>query len=60
MILIGEEVRLAAEEGAAPVCRLRDLEWPTTQCESPSVSIDKNDLVEIVLRRAPPASQKEC
>ena len=48
MILIGEEVRLPAEEGAAPVCRLRDLEWPTTQCEIPSVSIDKNDLVEIV------------
>ena len=48
MILIGEEVRLPAEEGAALVCRLRDLEWPTTRCEIPSVSIDKNDLVEIV------------
>jgi long-chain acyl-CoA synthetase len=48
MILIGEEVHLPAEEGGAPVCRLRDLEWPTTQCEIPSVSIDKNDLVEIV------------
>ena len=48
MVLFGEEVRLPAEEGAAPVCRLRDLEWPTTQCEIPFVSIDKNDLVEIV------------
>jgi long-chain acyl-CoA synthetase len=48
LILIGEEVQLTAWKGQPRVWRLGDLEWTATDCEVPSVLIDKNDVVEIV------------
>jgi long-chain acyl-CoA synthetase len=48
LILIGEEVQLTAWKGQPRVWRLGDLEWTATDCEAPTVSIDKNDVVEIV------------
>lgn len=48
LILIGEEVHFEAWKQQLPVWQLGDLEWSTTQCEFPSVSIERDDVVEIV------------
>lgn len=48
LILIGEEVRLPPWERQPPVWRLSDLEWPGSDSEVPSVSIEKDDIAEIV------------
>ncbi|MGB9466181.1 MAG: class I adenylate-forming enzyme family protein, partial [Candidatus Acidiferrum sp.] len=48
LILIGEEVHFDAWRQQLPVWQLGDFEWNTTQCEFPSVPIDRDDVVEIV------------
>jgi long-chain acyl-CoA synthetase len=48
LILIGEEVHFTAWKQQLPVWQLSDVEWTTTHCESPSVQIDRDDVVEIV------------
>ena len=48
LILAGDEVRVTAWEAQPPVWRLADLEWSTKEEEVPHVSIDENDVVEIV------------
>jgi long-chain acyl-CoA synthetase len=48
LLLVGEETVLTSWNGQPPVWRLGDLEWTATDCEAPSVPIDKNDVVEIV------------
>jgi long-chain acyl-CoA synthetase len=48
LILIGEEVRFTPWKEHPPIWRLGDLEWTSTQCEIPSVAIDRDDILEIV------------
>jgi long-chain acyl-CoA synthetase len=48
LILTGEEVQLTPWEEQPLVWRLSDLEWTSTQCETPSVAIDRDDILEIV------------
>jgi long-chain acyl-CoA synthetase len=48
LILVGEEVRLPQWERQPPVWQLSDLEWSGSDSEVPSVSIEKDDIAEIV------------
>jgi long-chain acyl-CoA synthetase len=48
LILIGEEVQLSEWEGQPAAWKLCDLEWAEKECEAPKVSIDQNDVAEIV------------
>jgi long-chain acyl-CoA synthetase len=48
LILLGEEVWLPPWHPQPPIWQLSDLEWPASAPEMPSVSIEKNDIAEIV------------
>jgi long-chain acyl-CoA synthetase len=48
LILIGEEVVLTSWQGHPTIWQLRDLEWPSQECEVPATDVDRNDVAEIV------------
>jgi long-chain acyl-CoA synthetase len=48
LILTGEEVQFTPWKEQPLVWRLGDLEWTSTQCEIPSVAIERDDILEIV------------
>jgi long-chain acyl-CoA synthetase len=48
LLLLGDEVEATEWGQEARVWRLRDLEWPKEECAIPSMSMDRDDRVEIV------------